>query len=181
MTALCLQSADELREDRATRNARSACQSTNSGLLSSAGIRLRHLNNVRHFFRFVRERPDFEAIEASLPARMAASARLVMLSTPGAPPLTFRPFRCSPPVKPQMRGLQGRQRPQPKMEDTMRVLTQTELNRLTRGELLALLLKIAQMLPDLADGSDQLRAAHVNLQSIRKALSQMHKPAMPKM
>lgn len=63
----------------------------------------------------------------------------------------------------------------------MRVLTQTELNRLTRGELLALLLKIAQMLPDLADGSDQLRAAHVNLQSIRKALSQMHKPAMPKM
>jgi hypothetical protein len=63
----------------------------------------------------------------------------------------------------------------------MRVLTQTELNRLTKGELLSLLHRIAQMLPDLADGSDQLRAAHINLQNIRRALSQAHKLASPRL
>lgn len=62
----------------------------------------------------------------------------------------------------------------------MRVLTQTELSRLTRGELLALLHRIAQTLPDLADGSAQLGIAHSNLQNIRRALSQTRQPASPK-
>lgn len=62
----------------------------------------------------------------------------------------------------------------------MRILTQTELSRLTRGELLALLHSIAQTLPDLADGSAGLNAAHCNLQNIRRTLSQMHKPANAK-
>lgn len=62
----------------------------------------------------------------------------------------------------------------------MRVMTQTELSRLTRGELLALLHRIAQMLPDFADGSAGLDAAHTNLQNIRRTLAQMPYPANPK-
>jgi hypothetical protein len=53
----------------------------------------------------------------------------------------------------------------------MRVLTQTELNRMSRPELAALLHKIAAMLPDLPEGSQELRSAHANLQNIRRALA----------
>ena len=52
----------------------------------------------------------------------------------------------------------------------MRVLTQTELSRMTRIELMALLRRISAELPDLAEGSADLREAHVNLQNIRRAL-----------
>jgi hypothetical protein len=62
----------------------------------------------------------------------------------------------------------------------MRILTQIELSRLTRGELLALLHRIAQTLPDFAEGSAGLGAAHRNLQNIRIALSKPRKPATPK-
>ena len=49
------------------------------------------------------------------------------------------------------------------MEETMRVLTQTELSRMTRTELMALLRRISAALPHLREGSPELRAAHSNL------------------
>ena len=53
----------------------------------------------------------------------------------------------------------------------MRVLTQSELSRFTKAELFALLRRIASDLPDLKEGSAELRNAHVNLQNIRRALA----------
>lgn len=52
----------------------------------------------------------------------------------------------------------------------MRVLTQTELSRCTRGELSALLNSIVQTLPALPEGSQELQSAHKNLQNIRRSL-----------
>jgi len=60
--------------------------------------------------------------------------------------------------------------PEP-MEETMRVLSQGELSHCTRTELIALLRQIAAELPHLAEGSSELRNAHVNLQNIRRALA----------
>lgn len=57
------------------------------------------------------------------------------------------------------------------MEETMRVLSQTELSRMTRAELMILLQRISATLPDLAEGSPELRAAHFNLTNIRRALT----------
>jgi len=54
----------------------------------------------------------------------------------------------------------------------MRVLSQSELLRLSRTELSVLLRKIAGELPGLAEGSIELRNAHANLQNIRRALTQ---------
>ena len=53
----------------------------------------------------------------------------------------------------------------------MRVLTQSELSRFTKAELFALLRRIAGDLPDLKEGSAELRNAHINLQNIRRALA----------
>ena len=53
----------------------------------------------------------------------------------------------------------------------MRVLTQTELKRFTKAELFALLRRIAGDLPDLKEGSAELRDARTNLQNIRRALA----------
>ena len=64
------------------------------------------------------------------------------------------------------------------MEETMRVLTQTELSRMTRTELMALLQRISAQLPDLAEGSPELRAAHFNLTNIRKRLARPPDPAL---
>ena len=58
----------------------------------------------------------------------------------------------------------------------MRVLTQTELSRMTRTELMTLLQRISAQLTDLAEGSPELRAAHFNLTNIRRALT---RPAGP--
>jgi hypothetical protein len=52
----------------------------------------------------------------------------------------------------------------------MRVLSQMELNRLSRNELLALQRTIAAALPGFKDGSIELRAAHANLANIRAKL-----------
>ena len=60
----------------------------------------------------------------------------------------------------------------------MRVLTQTELARCTRGELSALLNSIATSLPALPEGSRELQSAHANLQNIRRALG--NKPSGPR-
>jgi hypothetical protein len=57
------------------------------------------------------------------------------------------------------------------MEEKMRVLSQTELARCTRGELHTLLRRLAGELPDLPEGSPELRNAHANLQSIRRMLA----------
>jgi hypothetical protein len=57
------------------------------------------------------------------------------------------------------------------MEEEMRVMSQTELARCTRGELNTLLRAIASELPRLAENSAELRAAHANLQSIRRLLA----------
>ena len=53
----------------------------------------------------------------------------------------------------------------------MRVISQSELLRLTRTELMVLLRKIACELPNLKDGSVELRNAHANLANIRRALA----------
>jgi hypothetical protein len=53
----------------------------------------------------------------------------------------------------------------------MRVLTEGELMRATRIELMALLRRISNELPSLCEGSIELRNAHVNLQNIRRALT----------
>jgi hypothetical protein len=53
----------------------------------------------------------------------------------------------------------------------MRVLTQGELSRMTRTELMALLRRIAAELPAMREGSNELRNAHANLMNIRRALS----------
>lgn len=54
----------------------------------------------------------------------------------------------------------------------MRVLSQTELNRMSRAELGILLRTIACELPRLREGSHELRNAHANLQNIRRAMAQ---------
>jgi hypothetical protein len=90
----------------------------------------------------------------------------------GIPPLRFGRKRCSP--LPMAHGLRmkaamvaaGEQR-----RKTMRVLTQGELMRATRTELSALLRRIASELPNLPEGSPELRAANANLQNIRRALA----------
>lgn len=53
----------------------------------------------------------------------------------------------------------------------MRVLTQGEIARMTRPELMTTLKRIAERLPDLKEGSPELKAAHINLQNIRRALA----------
>jgi hypothetical protein len=56
------------------------------------------------------------------------------------------------------------------MEETMRVLTITELMRLTRTELCALLTRITNELPDLPEGSVERANAHINLRNIRRLM-----------
>ena len=53
----------------------------------------------------------------------------------------------------------------------MRVLSNFELQRLSRNELLVIQRMIASELPLLAENSPELRAAHSNLSNIRKALT----------
>jgi transketolase len=53
----------------------------------------------------------------------------------------------------------------------MRVLTPYELSMMTRPALIAMLQRIASELPHLPEGSADLRAAHANLQAIRRALA----------
>jgi hypothetical protein len=57
------------------------------------------------------------------------------------------------------------------MEETMRVLTLTELLRLTRTELCALITEIASGMADLPEGTPELHNAHANLLKIRWALA----------
>ena len=56
----------------------------------------------------------------------------------------------------------------------MRVISQSELLRLTPTELSVLLREIACDLPNLAEGSIELRNAHANLLNIRRALARPH-------
>jgi hypothetical protein len=60
----------------------------------------------------------------------------------------------------------------------MRVISQYELQRLSRTELMVILQKIAAALPDMAEGSIELRDAHANLQNIRRALARPDFPAL---
>ncbi|ODR99522.1 hypothetical protein AUC68_04755 [Methyloceanibacter methanicus] len=60
----------------------------------------------------------------------------------------------------------------------MRVLTQTELSRMTRPELMVLLQRICAELPDLAENAPELRAAHFNLTNIRRALTRPVGPGL---
>jgi hypothetical protein len=57
------------------------------------------------------------------------------------------------------------------MEETMRVLTITELMRQTRTELCALLTRITNDLPGFPEGSVERANAHVNLRNIRFVLA----------
>ena len=56
-------------------------------------------------------------------------------------------------------------------EETMRVLSQSELARCTKGELSVLLRKIVCELPTVPEGSAELRTAHANLANIRRAMA----------
>lgn len=53
----------------------------------------------------------------------------------------------------------------------MRVFSNSELQRLSRNELLVIQRMIASELPRLAENSAELRAAHLNLRNIRNALA----------
>jgi hypothetical protein len=57
------------------------------------------------------------------------------------------------------------------MEETMRVLTITELMRQTRTELCALLARITNELPELPESSAERANAHVNVRNIRFVLA----------
>jgi hypothetical protein len=57
------------------------------------------------------------------------------------------------------------------MEETMRVLTLTELMRLTRIELCALLTRITNELPDLPEGSAECDNALTTLRNIHFVLA----------
>ena len=53
----------------------------------------------------------------------------------------------------------------------MKLLTMTELARLTRAELAALYLKIQTDMIDMPEGSEEFAIAEANLESIRAALA----------
>ena len=55
------------------------------------------------------------------------------------------------------------------MEEDMRVMSQAEISRCTRGELHALLRVIAGELPRLAENSAELRAAHAALAEMERS------------
>jgi hypothetical protein len=57
------------------------------------------------------------------------------------------------------------------MEETMRVLTITELMRMTGIELCALLARITNDLTAFPEGSAEREAAHINLRNIRAVLA----------
>jgi hypothetical protein len=57
------------------------------------------------------------------------------------------------------------------MEEKMRVLSLTELSRMSKAELAILLRTIVCELPRLREGSQELRDAHANLQNIRRAMA----------
>jgi hypothetical protein len=57
------------------------------------------------------------------------------------------------------------------MEEKMRLISQSELLRLSRLELTTLLRKIVSELSALPEGSNELRIAHYNLYNIRLALA----------
>jgi hypothetical protein len=57
------------------------------------------------------------------------------------------------------------------MEETMRVLTLTELMRLTRTELCGLFTQITSELPAFPEGSPERDNALTNLRNIRSALA----------
>jgi hypothetical protein len=56
------------------------------------------------------------------------------------------------------------------MEKTMRVLTLTELMRLSKIELCDLLARITNVLPDFAEGSAERANALLNLGNVRRVL-----------
>jgi hypothetical protein len=56
-------------------------------------------------------------------------------------------------------------------EETMKIYSITELMRLTRAELCALLNQIAATLPTFREGSPQRTAAYINLRNIRAILA----------
>jgi hypothetical protein len=64
------------------------------------------------------------------------------------------------------------------MEDKMRMISQSELLRLTRTELMVLLCSTAYDLPNLAEGSIEPRNVHANLPNIRMALAARMAPAL---
>jgi hypothetical protein len=57
------------------------------------------------------------------------------------------------------------------MEEIMQVLTITELMRLTRTELCAILTRITNELPKFPEGSVERGNAHVNIGNIRRLLA----------
>ena len=88
------------------------------------------------------------------------------------PPLSFRSQAMQPPHTELWPPSEGRdRRGQKLMEETMRVLTITELLRMTRKELCDLAAHIAAALPTYREGSPGRTAALINLRNIRWALA----------
>ena len=62
------------------------------------------------------------------------------------------------------------------MEETMRVLAHTELMRLTRIELFALVARMTTALSEFPEGSYEHVTAHINLWNIRRELARQRGP-----
>jgi len=85
---------------------------------------------------------------------------------------SFRSQAMHPPPPEHWPSPEGRDwRGRKVMEETMRVLTLTELMRLTRIELCDLLSRITTALPDLPEGSAERQNAFINLRNIRVMLA----------
>jgi hypothetical protein len=87
------------------------------------------------------------------------------------PSLTFRSQAMHPP--PPAQGLQQKAAigAVEMMEETMRVLTITELMRLSKIELCDLAARITNIFPDFPEGSPEQAAAVINLRNIRTILA----------
>jgi hypothetical protein len=105
------------------------------------------------------------------PSFPVLAPRQLGAASASTPPLRCSRKRCSPLPKAQSGPKKAAAVAAETMEEKMRVISQSELLRLSRAELSVLLHQIVCELPHLRAGSADLRNAHANLQNIRKALA----------
>ena len=95
-----------------------------------------------------------------------------MAESAGTPLIMFRSQAMHPPSSSHWPPSEGRDwRGRKLMEETMRVLTLTELMRLSKIELCDLLARITNALPDFPEGSAERANAVLNLGNIRRVLA----------
>jgi hypothetical protein len=124
----------------------------------------RFIVTTRFFHRSNHTKPSF----SSAISHRSSAAWLQVLCTRS---LRFRPEGCT--RRRRRRGLCQKAAigAVKTMEETMRVLTLTELMRLTRTELFALAARMTTALSEFPEGSYEYAAAYVNLRNIRAALA----------